>query len=129
MSKRWWNRIGWTQSAGRTRRVPKSRPSCLKLEDRTTPAITLSNVTLTPPGPLNEGSAPVVHCDYTATNLVGTLQLQISATAPIAFTQPILSPGTGSFDVPITFQDNNVPVGTPVSVTVALVDTGPGQIT
>src|SRR5262245_8938056 len=108
MAKRWWNRFGSTQDA-RTRRLSRSSPPCLKLEDRTTPAITLANVTLTPPGPLNEGSVSVLHGDYTATNIVGTLQLQISATAPIAFAQPILSPGTGSFDVPITFQDNNVP--------------------
>src|SRR5262245_66545809 len=114
MAMNWWNRFGRKRKVRPPRTAPLARPNFERLEDRTPPTITLTNVTLSPAGPLNEGSTSILHGDYTATNIVGTLRLNIAATAPISFTQPVLTPGAGSFDIPITFQDNNTPVGTPV---------------
>src|SRR6476646_1283865 len=110
MSKRWWNRFGRTQDVRRTRRSPMSRPSCLKLEDRTTPTITLTNVTLTPPGPINEGGSSVLHGDYTANNHLRALTLPIHRHRPISVHQTIFAPGNGRLYISNTFQDNNTPV-------------------
>lgn len=131
MSMKWWNR-----RERKPARVPQKRKSVwsglsfLTLEDRTVPAITINSLNLTPPGPINEGAQSTLNINYTATNVIGTLQLQINTSAPISFTQPTLTPGMNlNAAVPITFLDNNTPPNTPVDMSVSIIDTGPGQIT
>lgn len=102
------------------------KPHLEQLEDVITPTITLGPVSLTPSGPINEGQMATLTGTYTATNVIGALQLQISASAPITVLGSTnLSPDGTNFSIPILFLDNNTPPATPVNVTVSLRDAGP----
>src|SRR5436190_23612610 len=101
MPKNWWQK--WVsrpnRSAGGTRRTARRRTYlCLeRLEEIVTPTITLGPVSLTPAGPINEGQSATLNGSYTATNVIGTLQLAITASAPIQFTAPsVLPSGSGT---------------------------------
>jgi hypothetical protein len=130
MARNWWRRLLGRRAINRTAVRPSARLRLERLEDLVTPTVTLSNLTLTPSGPINEGHSATLTGNYTATNVNGQLQLTVTASAPIlgggTFT---LSPTGTSFSIPLTFEDNNTPSTTAVTVTAKLADTGPAILT
>lgn len=136
MALNWWNRSRRKQKSRRVARPRPLRPGILALEDRVTPAISINSLSLSPPGPINEGMFSTLTLNYTATNVIGALQLSIGATpaGPPSIievvNQPILTPGTNVTAPPILirFLDNGQPPNTPVSVNVSLQDTGLSEL-
>lgn len=130
MALHWWNRSRRKSIVRRASSPRLLRPRFTELEDRTTPTITINSLTLTPPGPINEGSVSILNCNYSATNVIGALQLTITGTpAVIQVTPPVITSGVNqSFSVPIAFLDNATPPTTPVSVNVSIKDTGLSEL-
>lgn len=131
MAINWWNRS--RRNKRNTRPAAKSpllRLRILELEDRVTPAITINSISLTPPGPIDEGQISTLNVNYSATNVIGALQLTITGTPNvIQVTPPVITAGVNqSFSVPVLFLDNGEPPTSPVSVNVTIQDTGLSEL-
>jgi hypothetical protein len=126
---RWFGRQPRAEQEAAAARRRAFRPRLERLEEVVAPTVTLGPISLSPPGPINEGSQSVLSGSYTASNVIGQLQLQVTASAPIVVgAAPPLPTTGGNFSVPIRFLDNNTPPTTPVTVSVSIIDTGPQQI-
>ena len=62
---------------------PRFRPRLERLEDLITPTITLSGLTLTPSGPINEGQIATLTGNYTATNVTGQRRLTVTSSVSV----------------------------------------------